>query len=139
MLYVVERLKTFYADFTGADLNRLADFYHADVQFIDPVDSICGLAMLRAYFERTRPGLNHCRFVFEEQFDCDGDVCLVWTMHYSHSKLRSGKNLQLPGISRLWVRDDLVIYHRDYYDLGQMLYEHIPLMGRAVRALKQRI
>jgi hypothetical protein len=32
-----------------------------------------------------------------------------------------------------------VYYHRDYYDAGSMLYEHIPLMGYAIRKIKKKV
>ena len=30
-------------------------------------------------------------------------------------------------------------YHEDIYDLGEMLYEHVPLMGTIIKWLKRRL
>ena len=35
--------------------------------------------------------------------------------------------------------EERINYHRDYYDLGEMLYEHIPLYGWFTRQLKTRL
>ena len=45
----------------------------------------------------------------------------------------------LDGASHLRLADNRIAYQRDYYDLGAMLYEHIPLLGGAVRAVKARL
>ena len=35
--------------------------------------------------------------------------------------------------------DERIIHQRDYYDAGEMLYEHLPLLGWAVRGAKRRV
>lgn len=37
------------------------------------------------------------------------------------------------------IQDDLIIRQRDYYDAGEMIYEHLPLLGWAVRGVKRRV
>jgi hypothetical protein len=37
------------------------------------------------------------------------------------------------------VQGDKVLYQRDYYDAGEMLYEHLPVLGWAVRGVKKRV
>lgn len=32
-----------------------------------------------------------------------------------------------------------IFRQRDYYDAGEMLYEHLPLLGWAVRGVKRRV
>ena len=34
---------------------------------------------------------------------------------------------------------DKVYRHRDYFDAGALLYEHVPLLGRVIRWLKRRM
>ena len=34
---------------------------------------------------------------------------------------------------------DRVHFHQDYFDAGALLYEHLPLMGGAIRWLKGRL
>ena len=59
-------------------------------------------------------------------------------MSYSHKRLNSAQPIQVQGHSLLKMADDKVIYHRDYVDLGAMLYEHIPLLGKVIRTIKAR-
>jgi len=38
-------------------------------------------------------------------------------------------------MSHLKFADGKVISHRDYFDLGEMLYEHIPLLGGVIKSI----
>ena len=60
-------------------------------------------------------------------------------MTYSHKQLNSGKPITVEGHSFIMGDDSKVTYHRDYVDLGQMLYEHIPVLGRLIQWVKKRM
>ena len=47
--------------------------------------------------------------------------------------------LDLPGCSVVETENDLITHQRDYYDAGEMIYEHLPLLGWAVRGVKRRV
>jgi hypothetical protein len=59
-------------------------------------------------------------------------------MNYQHPRLNSGKVVSVQGSSHLKGVEDKVIYHRDYLDLGAMLYEQLPLFGRIIRWFKKK-
>jgi hypothetical protein len=44
----------------------------------------------------------------------------------------------MDGVSHLKF-DDLVYFRRDYYDVGSMLYEHIPVLEGFVSGFRKRI
>lgn len=59
-------------------------------------------------------------------------------MHFRHPRLRGGAPISVDGCSHLlWW--DKVYQHRDYFDAGAMLYEHLPLMGGVIAWLKRRL
>jgi hypothetical protein len=60
-------------------------------------------------------------------------------MSYQHPKLNSGKLIAVQGASRLEFKQGKVISHRDYFDGGALLYEHIPLLNRVIFFLKNRL
>ena len=49
-----------------------------------------------------------------------------------------GQPITLQGCSCLHWRDR-VHFHQDYFDAGALLYEHLPVMGTAIRWLKGRL
>ena len=63
---------------------------------------------------------------------------LRWTMHYRHPRLRRGQLIEVEGCSHL-LWHEKVYQHRDYFDAGALLYEHLPLMGTAIGWLKGRL
>lgn len=128
-----------YSLFSASTLDGLLEFYHRDVAFIDPVHRTDGRAELERYFRQMAQGLIDCRFQFDDLTQTDDQVFLAWTMHLRHRQLRSGQTVTVSGFSHLKLRDDLVEYHRDYYDLGEMLYEQIPLLGPMIGWLKRRL
>lgn len=138
MAALIEAFIDLYADFTAEKLDYLADIYDVDIRFEDPIHQLQGLPALRSYFANTMTGLAFCRFEFDTLTQVNKQLFTQWTMHYSHPKLKSGAHLQLPGMSVLTL-DSKIISHRDYYDLGGMLYEHVPLLGSVVTRLKHRL
>ncbi|HDY7901818.1 TPA: nuclear transport factor 2 family protein, partial [Vibrio vulnificus] len=52
---------------------------------------------------------------------------------------KKGACVEVKGVSHLKFEAGKVIYHRDYFDLGEMLYENLPLLGGIIRAIKQRL
>jgi hypothetical protein len=59
-------------------------------------------------------------------------------MHYAHPKLNGSKDIQLEGATKI-LFEDKIHYHKDYFDGGALLYEHIPLMGKLIKLIKRRL
>jgi hypothetical protein len=57
-----------------------------------------------------------------------------------HPRLRKGSPVTVEGLSRLeFDAEEKVKLHRDYFDLGEMLYENLPLIGMVVTSIKKRL
>jgi len=135
----LEKLNTFYRHLDTAQLAKLPEIYHRQAVLVDPVGRHEGIDTLRLYFEQLLAQTHYCRFDIQHQLSTDDETMLFWRMIYSHPRLKKGKELVLDGNSHLRFSENRVIYQRDYYDLGAMLYEHIPLLGRVVKAVKSRL
>ncbi|HSC66058.1 MAG TPA: nuclear transport factor 2 family protein [Cellvibrio sp.] len=135
-----QAVRELYLQFDPAILDKLTEVYADNIQFVDPLHTLSGIAAMRGYFAATMNGLDECRFEFHrslEQLE-QGEAVLLWTMHYRHRKLAGGKPLSLAGSSHLRFAEK-VYYHRDYYDAGAMLYEQVPLLGGIIRHIKQQV
>lgn len=137
---LITELQQYYSDFgaVAADPSLLDRLYDEDVIFCDPVHRVEGLPALKRYFAGMNDGLTSCRFEFDQSVIGEGSACLPWQMHFSHRQLNKGKPLTLRGCSLLHYRER-VYYHEDFYDLGAMVYEQVPLLGTMVRGLKKRL
>ncbi|APS30144.1 nuclear transport factor 2 family protein [Pectobacterium brasiliense] len=136
---ILLKIKTFYRSLTREGLTDLGDIYHQDIHFIDPVSSHNGLNALHRYFSHALKHLSYCQLEITDIHTFRGGATMFWTMHYAHPSLKRNTPLTLAGCSHLLFADNKVIYHRDYYDMGEMLYQHVPLLGSLIRYLKSRI
>lgn len=139
------RIDTFcsiYRDLTKISSEDLGQIYTTDVTFIDPIDKHEGLAEVKAYFDQLLSRAQSCQFEIFNVAACEPNAdevsyVLTWQMNLTLDK--PNKSIQLQGTTLLKENDSGFYYHRDYYDLGEMIYEHIPLLGTVVRAIKRRL
>ncbi|HHQ4722379.1 nuclear transport factor 2 family protein [Aeromonas veronii] len=129
-----------YQQLDKQQLHRLPEVYAEQVVFTDPAHRIEGLAALGDYFAALYQRLAYCRFVITSQQQQGSQAWLGWTMTFSHPRLRGGEPVTVEGATRLEFDEvGKVCQHRDYFDLGAMLYEQLPLLGPVVRAIKGRL
>ena len=123
----------------GTDnLHLLEEVYHSAVEFQDPIHVVNGLNDLQSYFHNLYTNLTECHFEITEVIHNDTDAAIYWDMNYRHPKLNNGKTIRVEGHSRLKGYADKVHYHRDYLDVGAMLYEQIPILGWFIKQVKRR-
>ncbi len=136
-------LRDFARRFAALDkdsLGRLGELYSDDVLFIDPLHEIRGLTAIQSYFAELYANVQELRFDFHG-FDQtgDGEGYLRWSMSYRHPRLAGGRPIRVAGCSHLLWSDGRVYRHRDYFDAGALLYEHLPVLGRVIAWLKRRL
>jgi hypothetical protein len=122
------------------NLELLGDLYSEDIAFTDPLHDVHGLADLRRYFAELYANVQDLQFEFHS-FDQvrEGKGYLRWAMTYRHPRLGQGEPITVQGCSHLLWADNKVFQHRDFFDAGALLYEHLPVMGRMIRWLKRRL
>lgn len=135
-----DAIRRLYLRFDQEALDKLDDIYADNIHFRDPVHTVNGIDEMRQYFGAITTGLAECGFEFHQisRLHDDSEAVLFWTMHYRHPKLAGGKPLSLPGTSHIRFAEK-VFYHRDYYDMGAMVYEQVPLLGGVIRHIKHRL
>lgn len=131
---------------------QLAAVYSQDIVFTDPAHSIHGLPALCAYLNHQYSNVTHCHFIATGEWatgewvsgQTDSEACLFlqWDMQVRHPKLNGGRMITINGLSQLQCRlqtdgSQRIVLHRDYFDLGQLLYENVPILGALNRRLKQ--
>ncbi len=137
----LERFAEEFARLEADNLGRLGELYSADVHFSDPLHEVWGLEALERYFAQLYGNVKALEFEFFA-FDQvrEGQGYLRWLLTYEHPRLNGGKPVSLEGCSLLrWGLDGKVVRHQDYFDAGALLYQHLPLMGPAIRWLRRRL
>ncbi|MCG7497871.1 nuclear transport factor 2 family protein [Vibrio sp. Of7-15] len=127
-----------YSELRTDNLQTLESIYHPDVVFIDPLHRVEGFASLLASFKNSYTNILQCTFVIDHVFESGDEASVYWSMTFSHEKLNGKKPITVVGHSHLKARHDLVIFHRDYLDVGAMIYEHVPLLGVVIKSIKTK-
>lgn len=139
MSSIINRFVDYYSKLDNQPPSALAEIYHADARLSDPFGEHQGLLAIQRYFIHLLANVKHCRFTIDPPL-CEGHrFAVTWAMHWSHPRISGGETLVLTGCSIVDAQDNLIIRQRDYYDAGEMIYEHLPLLGWAVRSVKRRM
>lgn len=128
----------FYGSLTVDKLAILNTVYDERAVFEDPAHKITGLDNITGYFQGMLANISYCRFEINDVIQNDGQAFVKWSMNFSHPRLGKGKDIQVPGVSYLKF-DERILYHRDYMDMGAMIYEHIPVLGTIIRKVKSEM
>ena len=120
-------------------MDRLDAFYAPDVLFQDPVSEIRGVAGIRAYYARMYENVISIRFEFQKEVGEGDEVFAPWVMHLRHKAIAGGTEIVVPGVSHIRFRDGRAVFHRDYFDMGAFVYEHVPVIGAGVRYVKKKV
>jgi hypothetical protein len=136
--HMVGRIKLFYQRFSLESLAKLDELYTPDIEFRDPVHVLNGSLAVKNYLRSLATGLTHYRIHYLDEVYSDNAASLMWEMEYAHPGIKGGQVLRIRGAT--FVRfTNRIYYHEDCYDLGAMVYEQLPILGRLVRAVKQRL
>ena len=134
----VDKFVEIYQQLDSTNLDLLSDIYCDNIQFIDPMHEINGIVELRRYFANLYSNVKHCQFDISDSFNSGNNAFVYWTMHYAHPRLSSGKTISVEGHSKLTFENDKIIKHRDYFNVGELLYKHIPLLGSVIKLIDKR-
>ena len=116
----------------------LDEVYSENVTFKDPVHQIEGLSAYRHYMDNMYSNVVGYEFTYHEHLIGKNSASIKWDMLFRHRKLGNGKLITVRGITHVRFTDR-IDYHEDVFDVGAMLYEHIPLLGRILLKIKARL
>lgn len=136
----LEALMTMYRKLDIEHLHLLESVYSKEVKFVDPAHEINGLEELTGYFASLYSDLTTIEFTFAEPLVENNSGYVQWTMTFRHRRLAGGRTVTVEGVT--YVEFDgvgKIFYHRDFFDLGAMIYEQVALLGRVVKFIRKRL
>ena len=137
MSQVVEQFKDFYQQLDRLPVRQFELIYDDGLVFRDPVHEIRGASELLSYLEGLCANMGQCQFEYLDQLLGDDKAYIKWNMHFSHPRL--GERVHtVRGASHIQF-NERIHYHEDMYDMGQLVYEHLPVLGTATRWVKRRM
>ena len=133
----VNLIQKIFNEFDGKNLNLLNDFYSQDIVFQDPLHKVEGFLSLQNYYAKIYKNVHSIRFDFQKFVSQDDEVVGFWTMSLKAKGLNQGDLFEAQGVSVfIFNSENKVKYHRDYLDLGEMVYEKIFGLGFVIKKIK---
>ncbi len=123
---IVENFCLYYKEFNQDSIAGLDSIYDQNAVFEDPIGKVEGLNDLKRHFSKMMSNVSYCRFEITDVVANDGQAFITWTMSFAHPKLNGHKEITVTGVSEIKF-DERITYHRDYFDVGSMFYEQVPI------------
>ena len=134
----IAQFKQLYQTFDNHTVSKLPELYSPSIIFKDPIHELKGLESLAHYYENFCKPETHCQFEFTNEILAPHQAFFQWKMHYSHPKINAGKKLTLDG-GTLIKFESQIICHQDFYDMGAMIYQHLPVLGWVVKKINEHM
>jgi len=130
----------FYQALSPASLQQIEQLYAPTVRFKDPFNEVEGIAAVRAIFEHMFRQLHAPRFVVTACVAQGAEAFLTWRFDFRFRDHAPQVTQTILGATHLrFDADGRVVWHRDYWDAAEELYEKLPWVGGLMRWLKRRV
>ncbi len=133
--------KEFFSKLSSQSMHLVEEFYDEKISFRDPIGEVKGLPAMKAYYTKLYSGAEYVKFDFDRQLISGNEEVLFWTMTLKSKNLNSGKEYSVSGNSHMIFSPitQKCIYHRDYFDMGDFVYERLPLLKNVIGIVKGRM
>ena len=131
------RLVAFYEHLSLESLAQLGAVYAPDAQFKDPFNAVTGHAAILAIFEHMFVQVDAPRFIVQDSVGQGAQAFLTWEFRFHMKRLVSGEQCIRGATHVRFDAQGRVVWHRDYWDAAEELYEKLPVLGGFMRLLRR--
>jgi SnoaL-like domain len=138
----IARFGRFFADFSPAKIEQLLDVTYAErLYFNDTLKEIAERASLRHYLAESAAAIEACRVEIDEVIaNGQGDYYFRWRMMIRFRRFARGRDTWSIGISQIrFDADGRVVFHQDFWNAADGLFQYVPLLGGLIRWIKRRL
>lgn len=133
-------IDSFYDGLTVDNVQAKVDGFYADqVVYEDPLGRVTGKGELVSHLKKLLTGVKKLSVDVKEEFVSADETVAVWTMTLAHDALAGGAEITVDGVTHVRVVNGRIVGQKNYFDLGEMVYEHTPIVGSIVRWVKQKV
>lgn len=135
----LERMVRFFETLGPADVGRLGEIYSDQAAFKDPFNTVRGVAGIARIFAHMFEQVEAPRFVVRETVRQGDAALLIWDFQFRFRRPLPPGPQTIHGCSHVrFGPDGRVVWHRDYWDAAEELYEKLPLIGALMRWMRRR-
>jgi hypothetical protein len=127
----------FFESISPQSVSAISELYDSNAYFKDPFNEVQGLVAIMKIFQHMFKQVDTPRFIIRQSIRQEADAFIVWDFEF---RMRGSSKLQcIHGSTHFRFNSaGKVIYHRDYWDAAEELYEKIPVIGNVMRFLKRQ-
>lgn len=116
------------------------EVYAPNATLNDTLKVLKGADNIQAYFEKTAATMTSYQTKVEDVARSGPDYYFRWTMVYSAGPIAGGKPIHSIGMSQVrFDGEGRVVLHQDFWDSGSYFYQHVPVVGGGISAVKKRL
>jgi steroid Delta-isomerase len=144
----LQRLIQFFETISQHTVEGLDQFYDAEAYFKDPFNEVRGVAAIQRIFRTMFEQVEDPRFKVNEAMQGIGrqdsskisnDAFLIWEFTFGFKRFKRGQIQRVRGSSHIrFDQTGKIVFHRDYWDAAEELYEKIPVLGALFRFLRRQ-
>ena len=124
----------------GATEANIRQIYADRFYFNDTIKSFNDLDDLVHYMVHTADKVQATTVTIDDVVKSDEDYYIRWTMNIQMEVMGRTIDSKSLGMTQLrFNKDGRIIFHQDYWDGAEGLYEHLPYVGRWVKKIKERM
>ena len=117
--------KEWFINLNESTLDNIVSYYDENVFFKDPFNEFNGREKLKKLFLHMSITFKTPHFAFIDTIENSEEIFLTWNFIFSYKE----KLFKIHGSSHLKLNDEeKIVYHRDYWDVGEELLLKIPLI-----------
>lgn len=137
----IARWQALLSDFSTENIRgKVSDVYADEIFFNDTLKTIRSAQALEEYLLETAEMLQYGRVSYEDVAESGADTYVRWRMVYRSKKISRKQDIVTIGMSHLrFDEHGKVILHQDFWDSTRGVFEHVPLIGAGIRAVKKRL
>jgi hypothetical protein len=137
----LETAKTFFDRLDKKHMDLVAKFYDPSAVFQDPVHQLQGAEAITRYYQGLYENVEAIRFEYRNALENGETLSLEWRMYLKAPALNGGKEITVDGNSLITFGgpEGKAIRHRDYFDMGEFIYERVPVLGSIIGLIKGRM
>ncbi len=136
-----QAIRSVYESLRATQTGVWDEHYSSDVVFENPVGEIQGREALIKYYQTQYKNMHDMRFEFKPDAIAGDRHLVSWVMYVRSSTLNGGEEVSVHGVSEIEFQAEStqIIYQRDYFDMGEFLYENVPVLGPVIRLVKKQL
>ena len=119
---------------------KVGEIYAEDAYFNDTLKELRGAAAIEEYMAESMGATKRVTAQVTDLVAANGNYYFRWVMEIEFKSLNKGKVSRSIGMSHIRFDErGKVVLHQDYWDSTSGLFEYMPILGRLIRMIKERL